>query len=435
MKNRSCRILNNQNRSIKTLSILTLLLVLGSCNETDEFEELGVVREFTTLDQDMKLESLYQGITSLGSRTDGDVVDRADWNNVYKIQDSENNRTAYTVPVYPETSSSFENIVFVSYNGTDGGVIFRYTPDSEWFDNHYSPEGMVVYTGLIEVLSLSGELMISSYYQNGVRVELENVRVSECETWIDVVWTVVTAGGESYITEMSWTEYELCDDPSGGGPLPLGPGPKPGPDGPGGGGTPTPIGTLLPDKCPEGALISKDGCICEFGEDANGVCIIIDLNIDEDDQGPNACELALIVQYPSQALAINNNVSKANTKTQQLFGFYDNNGNGFNDCADAFRHAYFNMLNTLSVGANITRQFGEAHECDSESDNQTDMDLYNNEVGINLTLFNPQVSESDLINFLLEKLYNGELKILSNLGSKNTETDQTTVISSESCKN
>ena len=93
------------------------------------------------------------------------------------------------------------------------------------------------------------------------------------------------------------------------------------------------------------------------------------------------------------------------------------------------------MLNTRAVGANIARQFGEAHECDSSNQKETDMDLYNNDVGINLAQFNPQVLESILIKKLLEKLHNGELKILSNLSSSNRVTSQTRVINSSSCGN
>ena len=63
------------------------------------------------------------------------------------------------------------------------------------------------------------------------------------------------------------------------------------------------------------------------------------------------------------------------------------------------------------------------------------MDLFNNEVGINLAQFNPQVPEETLIQALLNKLYSGELKILSNLTPSNSVTNHTQVISSESCEN
>ncbi len=157
--------------------------------------------------------------------------------------------------------------------------------------------------------------------------------------------------------------------------------------------------------------------------------IELDLNID-DDQGLNSCELKLIVKYPSEAWSINSNANEAEAKTKELFGF-----NGQNDCSDAFRHAYFNMLNTIDIGADISRKFGEAHECDSDYPIGTEMDLYNNNIGIDLALSNPQVSESILLNLLLQNLYNGEMKILSNLDANSQETKLSTVISSESCGN
>ena len=131
-------------------------------------------------------------------------------------------------------------------------------------------------------------------------------------------------------------------------------------------------------------------------------------------------------------MKINSNVQKAHLKTRELFGNYIN-GNGHNDCADAFRHAYFNMLNTRDIGSELTFQFGEAHECDSQYEIETEMDLFNNDVGINLALFNPQVPLEVLTQSLLTKLYNGELMILNNLGANNTVTSQSETINSLPC--
>ncbi len=63
------------------------------------------------------------------------------------------------------------------------------------------------------------------------------------------------------------------------------------------------------------------------------------------------------------------------------------------------------------------------------------MDLHNNEVGISLAIFNPQVPIDNLIQIILNKLFNGELEILNNLTSNNEVTAQTQVITSESCGN
>lgn len=57
-------------------------------------------------------------------------------------------------------------------------------------------------------------------------------------------------------------------------------------------------------------------------------------------------------------------------------------GNQYNGCGDAFRHAYFSGLNVSSLGYSLAKQLGDAHE--EKPGNpalEKEMDLYNNEVG------------------------------------------------------
>ncbi|MCE2777563.1 MAG: hypothetical protein LW824_12810 [Algoriphagus sp.] len=56
-------------------------------------------------------------------------------------------------------------------------------------------------------------------------------------------------------------------------------------------------------------------------------------------------------------------------------------GDQVNNCADAFRHAFFNGLNVASLGYSLTKQLGDAHEELSQIQIQKEMDLYNNSVG------------------------------------------------------
>ncbi len=56
-------------------------------------------------------------------------------------------------------------------------------------------------------------------------------------------------------------------------------------------------------------------------------------------------------------------------------------GDQVNNCADAFRHAFFNVLNVASLGYSLTKQLGDAHEELSQIQIQKEMDLYNNSVG------------------------------------------------------
>lgn len=99
-------------------------------------------------------------------------------------------------------------------------------------------------------------------------------------------------------------------------------------------------------------------------------------------------EKRLVKIFPTLAFHMNKNRTKAINQTQENFP----SAYQLNDKADAFRHAYFNALNTKSAisavignGAEVVRMFGEAHE--SEVPNrwikEKNMDLFNNNVGIN----------------------------------------------------
>ena len=152
----------------------------------------------------------------------------------------------------------------------------------------------------------------------------------------------------------------------------------------------------------------------------------------------NPCEVRFAIRNPRVALKIYDNHLLADIKTQEIFGNYSNipgDVNGANDCADAFRHAYFSMLNVKRVGEDYSREFGEAHECDSPNEKETEMDLYNNEVGISLALNNPDESIEELTDVILNQLYSGNLKVLSNLNEFNGVTLFTKVISSSICGN
>jgi len=108
-------------------------------------------------------------------------------------------------------------------------------------------------------------------------------------------------------------------------------------------------------------------------------------NLDLDPEQTNeygpltAAEKFLVRTYPREALIIFNNKSIAEAQTVSKMG-----GNGLNDKSDAFRHAFFQAINTLSVGASLTQLFADAHESEvpAQLQKEKDMDLFNNSVGI-----------------------------------------------------
>ncbi|HHH54654.1 MAG TPA: hypothetical protein ENK91_13415, partial [Bacteroidetes bacterium] len=105
----------------------------------------------------------------------------------------------------------------------------------------------------------------------------------------------------------------------------------------------------------------------------------------------NQCENDLMDSHPMAAAQLGFNWVSANTITRYMMG-----DNGVNDCSDAFRHSFFNALNSAFLGTNLARSFGEAHECETSSQMAKTMDLHNNEVGYAVIENNP-----DLRNHLI----------------------------------
>ena len=101
--------------------------------------------------------------------------------------------------------------------------------------------------------------------------------------------------------------------------------------------------------------------------------------------------------------------------------FAENSGLGglHNGKGDAFRHSLFNALNTQTVGKDVTKKLGDAHEEDrpGQPANEKKMDLNNNEVGRDIAESNPDASIMDLATKLLDKMENGEMLTLDSKGN------------------
>lgn len=122
-----------------------------------------------------------------------------------------------------------------------------------------------------------------------------------------------------------------------------------------------------------------------------------------------AAEKALVKQYPTAAFIINQfNRPMANNYTVQKFGI-----NGLNDKSDAFRHAFFQAINTVRVGAVITKKFADAHETEVplQLNKEKQMDTLNNNIGIayGLTQTYPASTPIMIANAIYTKVLNGEL--------------------------
>ncbi|MDI9318910.1 MAG: RHS repeat-associated core domain-containing protein [Phycisphaerales bacterium] len=104
-------------------------------------------------------------------------------------------------------------------------------------------------------------------------------------------------------------------------------------------------------------------------------------------------------------------------KTAELFtGTESEKTNFYNDEADAFRHAYFNALNTQSFGFVLANKLGKAHEALDDEDkikqNQMNMDLHNNFVGQQIGIENPNATPDEMAEKVEEKRIAGSMVVL-----------------------
>ena len=123
-------------------------------------------------------------------------------------------------------------------------------------------------------------------------------------------------------------------------------------------------------------------------------------------------EKILIKINPAEAIIIYNNREKATDETQERWGF-----NGRNDKSDAFRHSFFNAINTKYCGMTIVKLFSNAHESEVPQNLslEVSMDLFNNLVGINYVGGISLLSESSISATVSDKILEGEMKYLSPL--------------------
>lgn len=132
-------------------------------------------------------------------------------------------------------------------------------------------------------------------------------------------------------------------------------------------------------------------------------------------------EKELIKDFPNHAYQIYKNKTVAFQKTNQIFGNVPGNLNGK---ADAFRHAFFQAINTVKIGKYSTSLFADAHESETPNNliKEKQMDLSNNEKGMNLIAFDhPNWTDINLIvNEVNNLIINGQLTYLSPINYNST---------------
>lgn len=127
----------------------------------------------------------------------------------------------------------------------------------------------------------------------------------------------------------------------------------------------------------------------------------------------NSKEKNIILWDPQfyKAKNIEKNANKAFEMTKETFGHQ-----GKGDKSDAFRHAYWNALNTQSVGEGFTQKWGDAHEYSTPVEEvKTDlyMDIHNNAVGVEIGKANPKATPEELKAIILDRIDKGDLLIIN----------------------
>lgn len=80
---------------------------------------------------------------------------------------------------------------------------------------------------------------------------------------------------------------------------------------------------------------------------------------------------------------------------------------------DAFRHAYANALMTQKFGEEWTRKFSTAHEGrDNNYASSEAMDLYNNEIGRQIAVDNPNASPEELADLVQQAVNDGDTVVI-----------------------
>jgi hypothetical protein len=153
----------------------------------------------------------------------------------------------------------------------------------------------------------------------------------------------------------------------------------------------------------------------------------------------NPCEREIIRSnldlLPSIYQVYKNSVH-ANETTTMLYSISEVK-EGHNNCADAFRHAYWNALNAISVPGKLAKGLADAHECASTNETEKTMDLHNNSVGRNIGYGHAFLNINNLNdlrvlqNNIIMNLSYGNLRVIYPLDSNYETVPSSSIVGSE----
>ncbi len=138
-------------------------------------------------------------------------------------------------------------------------------------------------------------------------------------------------------------------------------------------------------------------------------------NIPFDERGLTESESVILANNPEKIPGLTSNRNKA-TDFPEIEGCPPT---GFhNGAGDALRHAYFSALNVKDFGVGFAVPLGFAHEDYPENPPlEKEMDLHNNQVGFDIAQQNPNATDEELGQLILDALNNGQLLVFNPAGT------------------
>lgn len=127
-------------------------------------------------------------------------------------------------------------------------------------------------------------------------------------------------------------------------------------------------------------------------------------------------EIEMLMADPTRIPAVIDIREQATSVATQRFP--PPNGSEIDNQTDAFRHAYGSALMTQQFGEDWTAAFTAAHEgrVDNYQSSES-MDLYNNQVGRNIALANPDASPEQLADLVQQSVQNGDMVVIGPEGT------------------
>ena len=128
------------------------------------------------------------------------------------------------------------------------------------------------------------------------------------------------------------------------------------------------------------------------------------------------CEKDFFRNNPQHLYTARGNKAEAEKVAWERFGNCNtpNDRPMLNTIGDAYRHAYFAALNTHNMGHTKAKYLGDAHECDTPSNelDQKQMDLHNNAWGYHYGSTISTITESHFYTTFMNSFNSGQIKIL-----------------------